>query len=93
MCPLTYTLDTEGQGTTDPPWVVAGYEVGGGRLCDCTYILVMAIFITAHCACAVILYPIKMAKEPSDNSLYPIAVLIDELRNDDVNVSKSVGEV
>ncbi len=26
-----------------------------------------------------------MAKEP-DNSLYPIAVLIDELRNDDVNV-------
>lgn len=28
-----------------------------------------------------------MAKEPGDNSLYPIAVLIDELRNDDVNVS------
>ena len=27
-----------------------------------------------------------MAKE-ADNSLYPIAVLIDELRNDDVNVS------
>lgn len=27
-----------------------------------------------------------MAKE-TDNSLYPIAVLIDELRNDDVNVS------
>lgn len=26
-----------------------------------------------------------MAKE-GDNSLYPIAVLIDELRNDDVNV-------
>lgn len=30
----------------------------------------------------------KMAKEQSDNSLYPIAVLIDELRNDDVNVSQ-----
>ncbi len=29
----------------------------------------------------------KMAKEMGDNSLYPIAVLIDELRNDDVNVS------
>ena len=29
----------------------------------------------------------KMAKEQSDNSLYPIAVLIDELRNDDVKVS------
>jgi len=28
-----------------------------------------------------------MAKEQGDNSLYPIAVLIDELRNDDVNVS------
>lgn len=34
-----------------------------------------------------------MAKEQSDNSLYPIAVLIDELRNDDVNVSKSVCSV
>lgn len=31
---------------------------------------------------------IKMAKEQGDNSLYPIAVLIDELRNDDVNVSQ-----
>lgn len=29
---------------------------------------------------------LKMAKE-GDNALYPIAVLIDELRNDDVNVS------
>lgn len=29
-----------------------------------------------------------MAKEQGDNSLYPIAVLIDELRNDDVNVSR-----
>lgn len=29
-----------------------------------------------------------MAKEQGDNSLYPIAVLIDELRNDDVNVSQ-----
>ena len=28
-----------------------------------------------------------MAKEQSDNSLYPIAVLIDELRNDDVKVT------
>lgn len=28
-----------------------------------------------------------MAKDQGDNSLYPIAVLIDELRNDDVNVS------
>lgn len=28
-----------------------------------------------------------MAKEVGDNALYPIAVLIDELRNDDVNVS------
>lgn len=27
-----------------------------------------------------------MAKEQTDNSLYPIAVLIDELRNDDVKV-------
>ena len=49
--------------------------------------------ITAHCACVVISYPIKMAKEQSDNSLYPIAVLIDELRNDDVNVSKCVWSV
>ena len=30
----------------------------------------------------------KMAKDQGDNSLYPIAVLIDELRNDDVNVSE-----
>ena len=30
-----------------------------------------------------------MAKEAVDNALYPIAVLIDELRNDDVNVSSS----
>ncbi len=29
-----------------------------------------------------------MAKEAGDNALYPIAVLIDELRNDDVNVSQ-----
>ena len=29
----------------------------------------------------------KMANKETDNSLYPIAVLIDELRNDDVNVS------
>lgn len=29
----------------------------------------------------------KMANKEPDNSLYPIAVLIDELRNDDVNVS------
>ena len=29
----------------------------------------------------------KMANKEADNSLYPIAVLIDELRNDDVNVS------
>ena len=28
-----------------------------------------------------------MANKETDNSLYPIAVLIDELRNDDVNVS------
>ena len=28
-----------------------------------------------------------MANKEPDNSLYPIAVLIDELRNDDVNVS------
>ncbi len=33
----------------------------------------------------------KMAKEQSDNSLYPIAVLIDELRNDDVKVSVGGG--
>ena len=32
----------------------------------------------------------KMANKDTDNSLYPIAVLIDELRNDDVNVSLSV---
>ena len=31
----------------------------------------------------------KMANKDTDNSLYPIAVLIDELRNDDVNVSLS----
>lgn len=36
-------------------------------------------------------HKIKMAnKETEPNSLYPIAVLIDELRNDDVNVSLSV---
>ena len=29
----------------------------------------------------------KMANKETDNSLYPIAVLIDELRSDDVNVS------
>ena len=28
-----------------------------------------------------------MANKEGDNSLYPIAVLIDELRNDDVQVS------
>ena len=42
------------------------------------------------CACAVGLgikytHRRKMAKD-TDNSLYPIAVLIDELRNDDVQV-------
>ena len=34
----------------------------------------------------------KMANKEPDNSLYPIAVLIDELRNDDVNVSLCVSE-
>ena len=33
---------------------------------------------------------LKMAKD-SDNSLYPIAVLIDELRNDDVQVCNRGG--
>jgi hypothetical protein len=34
-----------------------------------------------------------MANKEPDNSLYPIAVLIDELRNDDVNVSLCECEV
>lgn len=41
------------------------------------------------CACPVkFVSTRKMAKDQGDNSLYPIAVLIDELRNDDVNVSR-----